>query len=264
MLWCKKNKYSSLELIDEVYKCVYPNDYKINFSKDFNFDNIFVKVKGNSPKTTSTINLTSAEKENPVFTKIILNKYFSGVVKGDDGKYYLPRFGSLSETRAKTVNENDFKDGDVLIYYITNSSYTTEEGLYAYIYINGKFIGINGEGTTVRNEFTHDYYSSSYTNLYEGYNKLTEENKDEVLTFINYQTLYGKDYYSIFRPTLSFEYEEEIVKVEEKNEPEEKKEEIENPNTGNDLKYSVITVLLMISLSIYFAIRKKTKFKKHC
>ena len=100
--------------------------------------------------------------------------------------------------------------------------------------------------------------------MYEGYNKLTEENKDEVLTFINYQTLYGKDYYSIFRPTLSFEYEEEIVKVEEKNEPEEKKEEIENPNTGNDLKYSVITVLLMISLSIYFAIRKKTKFKKHC
>lgn len=261
-----KTKYSGLELIDKIYECVYPNKENVNLAENFAFDHMFVKTAGNSPKSGSKISFTAAESENPTFSKMILNNYFSGTLKYTDGKYYLPRFSS--STRARTINPRDFKNGDVLIYYITESKFTNEEGLYAYIYIDGKFVGMNGSENTLRNEFVHSYYGETYAkhtsesicnkydlsasttcdyfyNLYGGYEKLTASNKEEILEFVNYQTLYDKDYYVILRPSPSL-----IDKPT-------------NPPTGINLRYGVLILISIISGILYLLLRKKSKFLKH-
>jgi hypothetical protein len=78
--------------------------------------------------------------------------------------------------------------------------------MYAYIYLDGRFVGINGSGETSRNEFTYDYYSINGINikshLYSGYDSLTDTNRDEVLSIVNYATLFDKDSYVILRPEL--------------------------------------------------------------
>ncbi len=262
-----KTKYNGLELIDKIYSCVYPNKENLNLSKKFSFDYMFTKTVGNSPKSTSKIAFRSEEiNNNTTFSKMILNDYFNGIIKHTDNKYYLPRFDS--SPRAKTINVNDFKDGDVLIYYITESQFTNEEGLYAYIYIDGKFVGINGTDNTLRNEFTYNYYGQSYSkhidesicnkynlsasatcdyfyNLYGGYTKLNSTNEEEILNFVNYQTLMDKDYYVILRPAPWL--------IDKSS----------NPDTGVNFKYGILMILTSISILLFLLIRKKSKFLKH-
>ena len=227
---------------------------------------MFTKQPGKSPKPISKISLTSTESENPTFSKMILNNYFSGILKYTDGKYYLPRFDSSA--RARTINPRDFKNGDVLIYYITDSKFTNEDGVYAYIYIDGKFVGVNGSENTLRNDFVYSYYGQTYAkhtaesicnkyglsasttcdyyyNLYGGYEKLTTSNKEDVLEFVNYQTLFDKDYYVILRPSPWL-----IDKPS-------------NPPTGNNLRYGVLILISIVSGILYLILRKKSKFLNH-
>ncbi len=236
-----KNNFKGLALIDAVYECAYGNKYKISFKDDFMFSELLEKVTGSDPKVKSTIQI----KENKTyFSKMILNNYYSGLVNKyskDKNKdlYYLPRFVE-DQIRAKTINPNDFKNGDVLIYYITDQTgtgnkvipkKTNEEGIYAYIYVDGKFVGANGvydkdSGIkNLRNEFVADYYEQEYARhaskttcekslkiatgttcdykyfLYDAYDKPGFDKS--VLEFINYQTLYDKDYYVILRPVVA-------------------------------------------------------------
>jgi hypothetical protein len=67
------------------------------------------------------------------------------------------RFLSNKDRRADTINSENFRTGDILIYtnkndkrYIystgaglTITPITYEDGEYAYIYIDGKFVGVN-------------------------------------------------------------------------------------------------------------------------
>lgn len=223
-----KTNYSGLNLINEVYKCASDNNYHF---EQFSFEKFFVKTAGNTPKSSSTININNnLDKKHTTFKKMILNDYFSGLVT-KDGKYYLPRFTGNSK-RAKTIISSDFKDGDILIYEITSSKFTEENGIYAYIYIDDKFVGINGSNSTQRNEFIHNYYenakvisqsvceknkysfgsSCNYSyNLYGGYSKLTENTiKEKILEFVNYQTLMDKDNYVILRPEQAIK---EIINI---------------------------------------------------
>lgn len=192
-------KYEStktgLELINETYKCSTGNDFKFT---EIDFSDMFTKTLGTTPKSQSKIlKNTNATTTSKQFNNMILNDYFNGLVIGD-GKYYLPRMSG--SPRAKTINSSDFKNGDLLIYSINNSKYTKESGVYAYIYLDGKFVGKNYSGTNKRNEFVYSYYADITNNLYEGNSKLTANNKEEILTYANYQTLFDKDYYVILRP----------------------------------------------------------------
>ena len=101
---------------------------------------------------------------------------------------------------------------------------TYEEGEYAYIYIEGQgFVGVNlgndGVSNTKddRNEFNSKYYSDNNLELY-----LRAKNpSEERLEIVNLQTLFGKDYYAILRPSLCFDFKEKInknlLKIEFKN-----------------------------------------------
>lgn len=208
-----KDSKKELELIDEVYKCAYGVDLKLNkFSLDGEDNNMFSKLitheKDNSKRTGKITIVNNDVTKN--YYDMILNDYWNmtapgKVVQNDDGTYYniyyLP--GWYNTYRADTIYKEHFKDGDVLIYYNdnvhTNSKlrFTKEQGIYAYIYLDGKFVGQNQTGDAVRNEFTYEYYSEEtrgeklINNIY---------NNAEELTFVNYQTLFGKDYYVILRP----------------------------------------------------------------
>ena len=214
-----KDSKKELELIDEVYKCAYGVDLKLNkFSLDGEDNNMFSKLitheKDNSKRTGKITIVNNDVTKN--YYDMILNDYWNmtapgKVVQNDDGTYYniyyLP--GWYNTYRADTIYKEHFKDGDVLIYYNVNDiiynhadpkknlELTKEQGIYAYIYLDGKFVGQNQTGDAVRNEFTYEYYPEEtrgeklINNIY---------NNAEELTFVNYQTLFGKDYYVILRP----------------------------------------------------------------
>lgn len=226
-----KDSYTGLGLISKVYECARGNNYSL---ENFNFANVMNKKDVRTKGVVNAVSLkTDTDDTSKIFQQMILNNYYNGMVRivsstsdsdDDDSNttdadadneisiYTLPRWSS-SDIRNKTVNSIDFKDGDILIYTVdyseTDSSiiHTKESGLYAYVYIDGKFVGNNYSGEeNERNEFTWNYYNDKgidiKDHLYSGYIKIPEEEKDKELSFINYQTLYDKDYYVILRPEL--------------------------------------------------------------
>lgn len=236
---CYESSSSSrLKLIDDVYSCATGKNF--NFATEFKFgdsisgttikkqDGLFNKEITEHRSTGNVItfkNFAGTEK----FKNMILNNYWSGLSYVDDKVDQIKWSGSDSGLRARTIREEDFKDGDVLIYSIdytwgnldTDLKFTNESGIYAYIYIDGKFVGKNGSGTTERNEFSYSYWDKSLyaTKLYTG-NSLLNNNfpGDENLSYrvavrkyINYQTLFDKDYYVILRPELVIQ---EATKIE--------------------------------------------------
>ena len=93
---------------------------------------------------------------------------------------------------------------------LAKTYYTYEEGEYAYIYIENKgFVGVNigddGIKNTKddRNEFNAKYYKDNNLTLFV---RPPANTTDELLEIANLQSLFGKDYYVIIRPSLSFEF----------------------------------------------------------
>ncbi len=192
---------TGLNLINDVYACISNDNFSVDFT-EFNFDNLILKKNG---ETYSHNNAIYLNEENNQFYKMILNNYWNALTIRNNGTsdyYYLPRWsGDKANIRAKTINPSDFKDGDVLIYYVENSKFINELGLYAYIYIDGKFVGKNYNGeSNERNEFSADSYQYK-TSLYSDYQSL--DDNDPEYEFMNYQTLFNKDYYVILRPVTT-------------------------------------------------------------
>ena len=221
-----KEKYDELsrqfqgkELVNEVYKQAIGKDIKFN---EFDITNL-VNDTNASSTGASTISLNS----NNSFYKSVLNKYYNtlSVIKhsyenDDIYAYYLKGWKSYTNIlrRADTINSENFKTGDILIYkndndviykyannVLTKTPVTYESGEYAYIYIEGKgFVGVNLGNDGIagtqddRNEFNAKYYSDNNLFVYSN----TEETDESILEFANYQTLLGKDYYVILRPSL--------------------------------------------------------------
>ena len=240
---CYNNTKSSkkgLNLINEIYKCAYNIDLHFD---DFKFDKLFVKDKISNQNARDAIRFNNNLGGNELlFKKMILNNLWSGIVEINtngsndeivddeivddeivESKYFLPRWsGNDAKIRARNINNDFFKEGDILIYSINYSKTydslknTKENGIYAYIYLNGKFIGVNGSGTTQRNEFTFQYYINNSLDiekhLYSYYNQLTSKDvKEKILINANLQTLFDKDYYIILRPEIVID--DEIIKV---------------------------------------------------
>ena len=96
-----------------------------------------------------------------------------------------------------------------------------------------------------RNEFNSKYYINNNLSLYL---EATENVTDEFLEIANLQTLFGKDYYVILRPSLCFKF----PFVEEDNES----------GTNIGLIIFLIILSLLILLVVLFILWKYIKLKK--
>jgi len=222
-----KRKYNGKKLINEVYKEALNYDMRFD---EFNISELII----NTNKKLADSSSIFLNKTNP-FYNAVLNKYWSSMTilsnisTGDGQKVNINRLKqfrdySNPERRQTFIYKNTLKTGDILVYKNSNDEIniledkklvkkiiTNEEGEYAYIYIEGKgFVGVNlgndGMANTKddRNEFNSKYYSDNNLELY-----LCAINpNDEKLEMYNLQTLFGKDYYIILRPSLSFEFQE--------------------------------------------------------
>ena len=226
--------YQRKTLINEIYKCVWNKDYSID---KLDFTDLFSRSRsGNKMNASFKTDMSSISK---IFKNMILNDYWSIIVNryGYNGneKGVIEPFSWNTQyeketiiNRKRAINEGDFKDGDVLIYYVdynkcldgteicktaTSDIHTKENGYYAYIYIKGSFVGVNYPGkSNERNKFTYEYYKDLTINnttgyashLYKGYNHIEDDKdlSDRLLKIANYETLIDKEYYVILRPEI--------------------------------------------------------------
>ncbi len=228
-----KSNVSGLKLMDSVVEC--STGYNPNFKTNFNFDKIFTRKNGGESHGTKNVLVLKKDPDanSKVYMNMILNNYWGGLGNyKKDGKAILslPRWSGDSALRNRNINISDFKDGDILIYNISDSKYTKENGTYAFMYIGDSFVGINHSGkTTQRNAFTFNYYKSNYEDselskvFYSKYSKF--KNDTATLNYINYLTLYDKNNFVILRPELVIE---ELVNVKINKAPKKKYKRKEN------------------------------------
>jgi len=224
-----KNKFNGKKLINEIYKKA--------FNVDIEFDKFNIKdlIINNDLQNRRALSISLNETNS--FYKATLNHYWSSLASinykfFEDGEevtvYNLKEFQYFldiekSERREDFIYKETLKPGDILIYTNYNDTQykkvndqlekinvTNEEGEYYYIYIEKRgFVGVNygndGIPNTIddRNEFNSKYYINNNLSLYLD---ATENVSDEFLEIANLQTLFGKDYYVILRPSLCFEF----------------------------------------------------------
>ncbi len=184
----KGSGQKGLALIDQIYDCYYGNKLDVDFT-DFNLSTFIAK---NDPTNRASKNVVTIsenlDSNSKKINDMILNNYWGGKarlsspVENDKYYYIIPFFGS-SDTRNKYIDYHHFEEGDVLIYSIDYSQtrtdnytstegvpsvvgyskykHTDESGTYAFIYINGEFVGVNGSNATTRNKFTYEYYCTN-------------------------------------------------------------------------------------------------------
>ena len=242
----KNKSISGKELINRIYSDTLGVELNLT---EFNIEDLIEKKKYDSI-SYSSINLNDSHK----FYNIVLNNYWSSMsiinypIDGNKTAkvYDLKDFRKYSDEKRRQdfIYPETFRTGDILIYtnyddkiYLIgknkNKTITYENGEYAYIYIDGKgFVGVNYENENrTRNEFTPKYYYENYLPLFQndssGYGRTFKNGtyNDEIG---NLQTLFGKDYYVILRPSLKFHYDFKrrrlsgksggnLLKVENKN-----------------------------------------------
>ena len=222
-----KNIYNGKKLINEIYKKSFNKDIKLD---EFNIINLIINTQ-----LDSTLYKTIYLNKTNEFYDAILNKYWPSLteikyeyIKGEKevNIYNLKgyRLYTNPERREDFINKEIFKTGDILIYINKNdATYSVDkskniliknditygDGEYSYIYIEGKgLIGVNLGNDRLkntiddRNKFNAQYYKNNNLPLY-----ILEENpSDEFLEIANIQTLFGKDYYVILRPSLCFDF----------------------------------------------------------
>ena len=221
-----KKKFDGKKLINEIYK--------YSFQKDIKFDKFEITNLINNTNLTSTALSSIYLNKNNAFYGAVLNNQWSAmtnmkhayIIGGSEVNIFTMKgFGDYEnpERRADFIFKEAFKTGDILIYKNKNdmtykadkdnklisNRITYENGEYAFIYIESKgFVGINigddKEKNTKddRNEFNVEYYKKNNLTLY----LYSTNPSDELLEIVNYQTLFGKDYYVILRPSLIFEF----------------------------------------------------------
>ena len=222
-----KSKYNGKKLINEIYKK--------SFNIDLKFDKFDItKLITNSNLSSSDASTLYLNRSNE-FYSIILNKCWGSIsalnysyIEGGpkvtiyNNKYIRPILENQKDVRIDFLYERIFKTGDILLYLnrkdivysvedgkLIKNYITYENGEYAYIYIEGKgFQGVNfgddGKPNTEddRNEFTSKYYKDNNLTIFENYKNINLT--DELLEIGNLQTLLGKDYFVILRPSLNF------------------------------------------------------------
>ena len=217
-----KSKYDGKILINEVYKQTFNIDLKFDV-----FD--VTKLIINSNLSSAGLSTLYLNISNELYN-FILNKCWSSLSKRNytyikGGEIVTIYNEKINHTIPKEiVNRNDFlyekifQTGDILyyinhddiVYSVENNKLiknyiTYENGEYTYIYVEGKgFVGINLGDDGIRNtkddrnEFTAKYYNDNNLKIFN----YSENETDELLEIGNLQTVFGKDYYVIIRPSL--------------------------------------------------------------
>lgn len=234
-----KNAYESLKnsssntginFINEVYKTA---KLDLNFNLDnFNIESLINTSDGSEYNTISL-------NENNEYAKYILNDYFGAVYTKSNGNVYLKYFKTDEDNinipnRANRIYKEHLKNGDILIYKNSNDTKTKENGTYAYIYLDNSFYGINklSDGTS-KNEFSVTAYITN-----------SRDNNTQN-SYLN--TLLGKDYYVILRPSLV-----------------NNNQYVEIPNTANNKTHYLFLggIILIISGIVLFIESKNKKYIK--
>lgn len=180
--------------------------YNKTFGVNLDLENLkisdLIKIKNgtqyypeNSPNT-STIYLN---KENE-FSKMLLSNYYGAVNTSSTGnvklKYWENSYATLDgrSERADTIYKDNFQTGDILVYQNTqvaneDVTYKTENGTYYLMYISEK-----------------DKITVNQKELY-GFIGIDENNEINQITTdrVSLQTLLGKDYYVILRPSIELD-----------------------------------------------------------
>lgn len=221
----KSSNKSGLDFVDEVYSKAFGVDLKFN---TLDIENLINNdFKSNDPRTISI-------NTNNSFSNLVYNYYYGALrIYGNDYnmKYWEDSWlsnawnGTLVEGRSErkdTIYREHFETGDVLVFKNSNDSKTSEDGVYAYIYLNDSFYGINKDN---KNEFSTRKV-------------LSNENP-----YLN--TLLGKDNYVVLRPSY-------IIN---------KLSVIEAPNTFMSIN-NLSTLLAIIFIGIGLGILIKTINKK--
>ena len=260
-----KDKFNGTTLINEIYYKSFGVD--IGFDK-FNITDLII----NEPLMERGLGNLNLNETHP-YSKAVLNNYWSSLAKmyhtfsgvnEEVDVYGLKEFFYFEDPsqlkREDFIYKENFKTGDILIYTNYNDTeytlkseclcknkITYEKGVYSYIYIEGKgFVGVNygdkGKPNTIynRNEFNAKYYADNDLLLYV--QNITPVS-DEFLEIANYQTLFGKDYYVILRPSLCFD----LPYVED-----------EDDDSGSNTWVIVIFVILgiiLFLLTLYFLVK---------
>ena len=222
----KTNKYTGKELVNEIYKNALGIDLKLKSLNIASNKGLMAFDKSSTDKTYRSLHINT----NNSYYKYLLNNYY-GCLSSNKLQYKKNSFISYKpkkwksykdiNRRADTIYAEHFQTGDILIYInkndvtykynektkkMTKTKVTYENGEYAFIFIEGKgFVGINygddgKKGTEDdRNEFTENYYTKNKLSLFS-------RNSNSLMSLLgeyaNLQTLYGKDYYVILRPSL--------------------------------------------------------------
>lgn len=273
-----KNKYSNKQLINEIYKNT--------FNVDIKFDNFSLYNLINNSNLTSKLSSSISLNKKNLYYNAVLNNYYSSLallkttlyeeeLKFYNMKSYVYFVNDKSEKREDFIYPEHFKTGDILIYinyydYLyTNDPVnkkviinwcTYEVGEYSYIYIEGKgFVGVNYGYDNLpntrddRNEFNFKYYQNNKLNLYMLYEG---ETSDKLLEVINLQTLFGKNYYAILRPSLCFN----LPNVNNTENDSSNYNTSDNSHTGLIVFFVIFSIiLLLIGL---FILWKYLKLKK--
>ena len=252
----KKGEFTGKKLINEIYKEVYgvdlelDNILKINTtSTSYTWALIYFNNRWWN-RTTNWDNVKMQINQKSPYSGMILNGYFNVLCKANQNglayngssnieipRYLFPAIAVKSndpDKRANTIFPSNFMTGDILIYRNSNDIYYTwkwtpqtgtlvshfntyENGEYIYIYIDGKFVGVNlwNDGLTGtsddRNEFTTDYYTNMgktgkdlrlYTKSSSPTSVSQIDMPDGFENWLQYQTLFGKEAYVILRPSL--------------------------------------------------------------
>ena len=260
-----KNKYNGKKLINEIYKKSFDKNIKFD---EFDITKLIINTELNSV-STSTIYLNI----NNSFYGAVLNKYWSTLAKTKYSKtnkqeveiYDLKTFWyySIPERRQDFIYLESFQTGDILIYLNNNDiiynvdndkklvkQYITyENGEYSYIFIEGQgFVGVNlgnekNNNIGKRNEFTAKYYKDNKINIM----RTLKNNSDEFLEMANLQTIFGKDYYVILRPSLCFEF----------------KYNNNSANLVTIILTLIIVVIFIITIGFIILKRRKNKLKNN-
>ena len=237
-----KGTQNGKNLINEIYKSIGLdnlnfNNFNLRLTNSNNeevlnnevINGLIGRQKANTGGKSTSLKI----KEYENYYKCILNNYWgclreSNVVSDNDNNTYVSYLlkswvGYENDNRrADTIYKDDFQTGDILIYRNINDKHyvkddngtintvqvTYENGEYVYIFIEGQgFVGVNLgndglKGTNDdRNIFSIDYYANKNLNLFSYGNSALTNSMGE---YANYQTLLGKDYYAILRPSLYF------------------------------------------------------------
>lgn len=241
-----KTKYSGAKLIDKIYEDALGE--KTDFSnlilgshvasaatgkkcnpyhnQGGNVNSLIKTVAGLGPTTISL------NKEN-AYLDMLLPNYYSALNIAynnscEEMTIYIKRnllsaadtYGeALDNHKMRRVYPENLQTGDVLVYMNAGGGgkadpVTNEKGTYAFIWFDGGFHGVNKmDDSTILNEIT-DGNTAGANNLW---------------------SLYGKDYFAIFRPALRIESKAEPQSQPEGTKPKTEKENAANPVTLDSL-----------------------------